>query len=88
MLELGIDDAGRGPVIGPMILAGCLINEEVGKEFRNSGVKDSKQLTQKRREHLAEIIKQKAETFEVVIVGTEEIDGNVSNGKLNELEQL
>ena len=32
MLKLGIDDAGRGPVIGPMILAGCLMDEETAKE--------------------------------------------------------
>ncbi len=88
MLELGIDDAGRGPVIGPMILAGCLITEDVGREFRVSGIKDSKQLTQKRREFFEEIIKRKAETFEVVVVSTEEIDGNVNNGKLNELEAV
>lgn len=88
MLELGIDDAGRGPVIGPMILAGCLISEDTGKEFRASGVKDSKQLTQKRREFFEEIIKQKAEAFEVVVVNPEEIDGNVNNGKLNELEAV
>lgn len=88
MLELGIDDAGRGPVIGPMILAGCLISEDVGKDFRISGVKDSKELTQKRREFLEDVIKQKAEAFEVVVVHPEEIDGNVQNGKLNELEAV
>ncbi len=32
MLTLGIDDAGRGPVIGPMILAGCLMDEKTEKE--------------------------------------------------------
>jgi ribonuclease HII len=88
MLELGIDDAGRGPVIGPMILAGCLITEDVGKQFKISGVKDSKQLTQKRREFLEQIVKEKADAFEVVVVSTEEIDGNVNNGKLNELEAV
>ena len=50
VLKLGIDDAGRGPVVGPMILAGVLMNESSETEFRKLGVKDSKQLTQKRRE--------------------------------------
>jgi len=89
MLTLGIDDAGRGPVVGPMILAGCLVDEKTEKEFRKLGVKDSKQLTQKRREFLAEIIREKAETFEVVLCFPEEIDGKKHNGiNLNSLEAI
>mgnify|MGYP001578964824 CR=1 FL=1 len=87
-LILGIDDAGRGPVIGPMILAGCLVTKKTEKEFRNLGVTDSKQLTQKRREFLEEKIKELAETFEVVIVQPEKIDEHVEKNKLNELEAL
>ncbi len=89
MLKLGIDDAGRGPVIGPMVLAGCLIDEETEKEFKKLGVKDSKQLTEKRREFLAEIIRDKAETFEVVVISPGEIESQNKNGvKLNEVEAL
>lgn len=88
-MELGIDDAGRGPVIGPMVLAGCLIDEKTAMEFKKLGVKDSKQLTQKRREFLDEKIKEKAETFEIVIVPPEVIDGKgVNRTKLNELEAI
>jgi ribonuclease HII len=87
MLELGIDDAGRGPVIGPMILSGTLIDDKTSTEFRKLGVKDSKQLTPKRREFLAETIKEKAETFETVIISPEEIDSlNKKGVKLNEVE--
>lgn len=87
MFKLGIDDAGRGPVIGPMILAGVLIDEETERELRRLGVKDSKQLSEKRREFLAEVIKEKAETFEVVIISPKEIDHNNKIGvKLNEVE--
>jgi len=71
---LGIDDAGRGPVIGPMVLAGCLIDEATEKEFKKIGIKDSKKLTQKRREHFEKIIKDKAEIFEVVLAYPSEID--------------
>ena len=89
MLILGIDDAGKGPVIGPMILAGCLIDDEAEKEFKKLGVKDSKQLTQKRREFLAEKIREKAETFEIVILPPSEIDGKNADGvKLNEVEAI
>lgn len=87
MLKLGIDDAGRGPVIGPMVLAGCLIDEETEKEFKKIGVKDSKQLTPKRREFLADLIREKAITFEVIIIHPEEIDGSNSEGiNLNDVE--
>ena len=41
MLILGIDDAGRGPVIGPMVLAGCLLNEEAEKELKNMNIKNN-----------------------------------------------
>ncbi len=78
-LILGIDDAGRGPVIGPMVLAGCLVNDEMQKEFKKLGVKDSKQLTPKRRAFLADVIREKAEDFEVVIVYPDEIESNNTN---------
>lgn len=86
-LILGIDDAGRGPVIGPMILAGCLITEETEKEFRRLGVRDSKQLTRKRRAFLEGIIKEKAEAFFVEKTQASDIDGKSDDGvNLNDLE--
>lgn len=89
MLTLGIDDAGRGPVIGPMVLCGCLLDDNVAKELKKLGVRDSKQLTANRREMLAQKIKEKAEVFEVMIIPPTIIDGNGENRtKLNELEAL
>jgi ribonuclease HII len=89
MFELGIDDAGRGPVIGPMVLAGVLIDDKKKYAMKRWGVKDSKQLTAKRREFLAEKIKDSAETFEIVIVYPDDIDGNQNHGiKLNEVEAI
>jgi ribonuclease HII len=89
MLILGIDDAGRGPVIGPMILAGCLIDSKIEGELKKLGVKDSKQLTQKRREFLEAKIKELAETFEIALAYPEEIDGKNKEGiNLNSLEAI
>jgi len=88
-LILGIDDAGRGPVIGPMVLAGCLITEDIEKEFKKHGVKDSKQLTPKRREYLEKIIKEKAVAFALQVTNPAEIDGKNHDGKnLNDVEAL
>ncbi len=88
-LILGIDDAGRGPVIGPMVLAGCLVDLETEIELKRLGVKDSKQLTQKRREFLEAIIKEKARAFDLVVISPEDIDLKNKEGiKLNEVEAL
>ena len=86
-LILGVDDAGRGPVIGPMVLAGCLITEEAEKEFRKLGVRDSKQLTKKRRAFLESVIKEKAVVFSIQVTPASEIDGKNHDGtNLNDLE--
>lgn len=88
-LYLGIDDAGRGPVIGPMILAGVLIDEESRKELRKIGVNDSKKLTQKRREALEKEIISKAEDYFVVLTTPNEIEKyNLEGTKLNEVEAI
>ncbi len=88
-LILGIDDAGRGPLIGPMILAGCMIDKNSEDELRKLGVKDSKQLTPRRREFLFGKIKEKAELFEIEITSPEEIDRTNGEGiNLNQLEAI
>jgi ribonuclease HII len=89
MLKIGIDDAGRGPVIGPMVLAGCLIDDDAEKYFKKIGVKDSKELTQKRREFLEQKIIERVKFFEIVIINPPEIDGKNEDGiNLNSVEGL
>jgi len=89
MLILGIDDSGRGPVIGPMIMAGCLIDSELEKEFRQEGVKDSKKLIDKRRETLAEIVRNKALSYNIIVISPREIDGRTNAGiNLNRIEAI
>ena len=82
MLIIGIDDAGRGPAIGPMILAGVLVEPETEKEFIKLGIKDSKMLTPKKREELEVKIKKLSIKTETVTIGVDEIDNKVGD-KLN-----
>lgn len=52
----GIDDAGRGPIIGPLVIAGVLMDEDRVRELVPMGVKDSKLLTPDSRSDLAQKI--------------------------------
>jgi ribonuclease HII len=89
MLKLGIDEAGRGPILGPLVIAGCLIDDKFEKDLKKLGVKDSKQLTRKKRDELEPEIKKLAETFEIIIIPPIEIEDNNTHGiKLNELEAI
>jgi len=49
MLILGIDEAGRGPVIGPLVICGVLIRQACLAELIKKGVRDSKSLVSSRR---------------------------------------
>lgn len=89
MLKLGIDEAGRGPVLGPLVIAGCLIDEKFEKQLKKLGVRDSKKVIKKKREELEIEIKKIAETFEIIIIPPLEIEDKNEHGiKLNELEAI
>ncbi len=89
MLILGIDDAGRGPLIGPMILAGVLVNEEHEKFLKAQGVRDSKTIFHPIRIKIAKIIKENSLKSKVMITHPEEIDNSINSGtNLNTLEAI
>lgn len=85
----GVDDAGRGPVIGPLTIAGVLIEEKDLRELIQMGVKDSKLLSPSRRDILAADIKEKVTGYHVVKLWPHEIDSIVEKaGRLRKLNRL
>lgn len=74
MLTCGIDEAGRGPVIGPLVICGVCADESAEESLKALKVRDSKLLTPKQREALFERIKKAANKFEIIIVEPKEID--------------
>ena len=87
MYLIGIDDAGRGPVIGSMILAGVLIKKETEKELKALGAKDSKLLAHSERVRLAALIKESIMRAHLTEATPQEIDEAVLSGtNLNTLE--
>ncbi|MGM5484077.1 MAG: ribonuclease HII [Nanobdellota archaeon] len=87
MNVLGIDEAGRGPVVGPMVMAGCILNDNQIKKLKEIGVKDSKLVAKKKRENIFNIIKENCINYEIIILTPDEIDSREKrNISLNTLE--
>jgi len=70
----GVDEAGKGPVIGPMCVAGVLINEDKLHLIEELGVKDSKKVAPKKRKLLSGRIKEAADNWFVLDVSAHQID--------------
>ncbi|RLF97541.1 MAG: ribonuclease HII [Thaumarchaeota archaeon] len=89
MKVCGIDEAGRGAVIGPMVVAGVLIEQSRTSDLIEIGVKDSKKLTPGTRAELSKLIRDIAEAVEIVVLDALTIDSSTRRkraGGLNELE--
>jgi len=80
---LGIDEAGRGPIIGPMVMAGTLIEEDKISKLIELKVKDSKMHTPKERVELYDKIITIVEKYEITISSPKEIDHALKDPKLN-----
>ena len=67
---VGIDEAGRGPLAGPVVAASVLLPREVSLD----GLRDSKRLTARQRDRLYDQIHQYALTYGIGIVNADQID--------------
>ena len=79
----GIDEAGRGPVIGPMVMAGVIIDDKDTAKLKQLGVKDSKLLASKQREALFPKIIKFVKAYKIIIIPAKEIDDALFSDDLN-----
>ena len=82
----GIDEAGRGPMLGPMVICGILVDSNRLHELVEIGAKDSKTLTHKRRLILKEKIEKVTTKIEIRTVSAADIDRLRKRTTLNEIE--
>ena len=80
----GVDESGRGPVMGPLIIAGVTFEDD--SKLIEHRVKDSKQLSPTRREELAKIIKKIALNYEILVIPAKDIDDMRKIITLNQIE--
>lgn len=66
----GVDEVGRGPLVGPVVAACCVLS----RDFELEGLTDSKKLSEKKRDLYAAYIKEHAIAYGIGIVSPEEID--------------
>jgi ribonuclease HII len=88
----GIDEAGRGAIIGPLVVAGVCADADALKEFKEMGVKDSKMLSREKRASLYSEIVRLSKVVHFAPIEPDEIDHYVFFGKrrrkLNFLEAI
>ena len=82
----GVDDAGRGSMLGPLVIAGISIKKSKIRKLSSIGVKDSKQLSPKSREELYKKIIAIVDDYTIARIPVKSIDASVKKHNLNQLE--
>lgn len=66
----GCDEAGRGPIAGPLVVATCILPND----FNDERINDSKKLTAKKRELLYDVIIQNALDYQIILFDEKQVD--------------
>jgi ribonuclease HII len=82
IVYIGVDEAGRGPIVGDMVVAGVVVTDSVIRELESLGLADSKKLSSQRRRHILE----EALTRGVVVVAYYVAPWRIDRENLNLLE--
>ncbi len=88
MQIVGIDEAGKGPVLGPLVMCGVSISSRRKYMLKRIGVDDSKNLSRKKRDALFEPVKKLVDDYKIIVILPWEIDSHVMSetSNLNKLE--
>ena len=82
-LICGIDEAGRGPVIGPLVICGAVIDEKDESKLKALKVRDSKLLSPAQREGMFDDVKNAVHAFKLNTIPPQEIDAAVESKSTN-----
>ena len=83
----GIDEAGRGPIVGPLVMAGVSVTEDKIETLKGMGIKDSKLIPPARREELFDEIIRLVDSYDIIEISASEIDEYQDRGiNLNQME--
>lgn len=92
MRLIGIDEAGRGPILGPMVMAAVAVTVEQEAELGALGIQDSKKYGSGKRAKMARLAARPAVqsrcAYKVLSLSVEEINGYVKDGRLDDLERM
>ena len=82
-LVCGIDEAGRGPILGPLVIAAAVMDESGFDRLRNMGVKDSKLLTPLQRERISEELRTVLHSFRIIELAPAQVDAALDGDGTN-----
>jgi len=86
VLICGVDEAGRGSLLGPLVIAGVSLKRSKIRKLSSMGIRDSKKLTPAARERLYKKIIEYADDYYIARINPKTIDRSVKNHQLNSLE--
>jgi len=86
VVHVGVDEAGRGAVVGPMVIAFVALEADHLEELKALGVKDSKKLTPKKREEIFEVLSRRVDRYAKVLSAKEIDNRSVVAISLDEFE--
>jgi ribonuclease HII len=88
MIIAGVDEAGRGPVIGPMVFSVVAIDEKQQNKLVSLGVTDSKMIAPQEREELFGEIQKLAQDYKILSLSAAEITEWMKTASLNDIEAI